>query len=205
MESGRNEASLLQSALARGRSLTERDEELRRLAPLSGSGERLLLECRSSIESLSRACELYAERPCFGERAFEVVGSGEAAGTIRALPSLRFTTYAALWKRVEALASGLRAAGLADTGVFVGICGFGSVDWVVADLACLYLAAVSVPLQTSPAPAELSQLGRQSGLVPYVDPANGRAAEADPLMTLMYTSGSTGSPKGAMFPESVWR
>ncbi len=267
MSTGRDRDSLLTSALERSRRMTEHDDELQRLVPLGESRERLLAEARSSIECLARACELYAERTCFAE------------ARPSASDDLEFTTYARLWSRIEAAASGLRHQRLADTGAFVGICGFGSVDWVVADLACLYLAAVSVPIQTtitradlrnlideaelrcvvcslaqiellaSVLPdcpsvaslvvidvddrdphafeawelarqsleeehgarltvvrlAEIEHLGRHTGLVPYVEPAQRHDGGPDPLMTLMYTSGSTGSPKGAMFPESLWR
>ena len=37
----------------------------------------------------------------------------------------------------------------------------------------------------------------------YVAGANGSGA--DPLVSLFYTSGSTGLPKGAMYSERVWR
>lgn len=262
MSSGHDQDSLLQSALDRLRRRAEHDEELQRLSPLSETREGLIQGARSSIECLARSCELHADRPCFGEGA----------------PALRFTSYAELWSRVEATASGLVHERLVDAGTFVGICGFGSVDWVVADLACLYLAAVSAPIQTGASPADLRTIldetgircvvcslaqlellasvlpdcptveslvvmdvdeqdrsaldawalarqtleeehgadlrvlrlsevehaGRRGGLVPYVEPSQRRDAEPDPLMTLMYTSSSTGSPKGAMFPESIW-
>jgi fatty acid CoA ligase FadD9 len=47
---------------------------------------------------------------------------------------------------------------------------------------------------------EIEALGQKKGPVGVVIPAPG----TDPIMTLCYTSGSTGFPKGAMFPESLW-
>jgi fatty acid CoA ligase FadD9 len=242
------------------------DEDLRSAAPSPEARERIAA-AGGSIRCLAAACELYADRPCLGERAFAVED-----GRIRDLPSLRRITYADLWARVQAFAGGLSAMGLAGPGDLVGISGFAGVDWVVADLACLYLGAVSVPLQTTLTAAELGRIlaearpssivcsldqldrvasalatvgsvrslvvmdlraedrvrceayaaseqrireehasmivlrmteveraGRERGAMPFAE-----AGAGDPLRTIVYTSGSTGSPKGAMFPESVW-
>jgi fatty acid CoA ligase FadD9 len=253
------------SALEKSRRLIERDEEIRRLAPDPSARARILSEGTSSLRIVTLACELYSERPCLGERATVVED-----GAVRPLPAIRTLTYADLWARVLACASGLRRAGLVAEGAFVGVCGFASIDWVVADLACLYLAAVSVPLPTAAtavelrpiarearlacivcsleqlglvtetlagAPsvasvvvmdlregdragaeafalgkerlekgcvkvwtlAEVERLGREKGAVPPVENVAG-----DALRTIVYTSGSTGSPKGAMFPEQLW-
>ncbi|WP_437779849.1 thioester reductase domain-containing protein [Sorangium sp. So ce1097] len=270
-----NEA-LLTRSLERCARLLETDEELRRALPSPAALEQIRSR-RTAIESVETAFALYADRPCLGRRALDVMAP-EPDGAPRPLPELRTASYAEVWSRVEAFASGLRHDRLADTGVLVGIMGFGSADWVVADLACLYLSAVSVPMQTSMIPADLQHivaeaelacvvcsvdqiarivaalprcpslqgivvidlvdgdrraqeeldrarralraleaegrrlavrtmqdvenLGRRQGIVPKVLPE--ARGERDPLMTLMYTSGSTGSPKGAMLPESLW-
>lgn len=158
---------LLERSLERGRRLLEHDEQLQRLAPSSGGAveQRLRTGTRSSIDSLAIACCEYADRPCLGQRAFEIVpesGDGERDGgesdALRVLPEFQTLSYAELWTRVASVAGGLRHSGLADTGSMVGLCGLGSPDWVVADFACLYLAAVSVPLQVSSAPADLKQI-----------------------------------------------
>jgi fatty acid CoA ligase FadD9 len=152
MELRVNHQHLLQRALERSQQHLEHDAELRRVEPSPEAIERLA-GCKSSIECVAMACELYADRPCFGERALSIVD-----GVVRHRNEYRHITYAELWSRVQAFANGLRHAGLADTGGHVGICGFSRVDWVVADLASLYLCLVSVPLPINASPAELAQI-----------------------------------------------
>lgn len=113
--------------------------------------------CATTIETVAKAFELYADRACFEERR---APDGEDGA--RLLPALAKVTYREVWARVEAFASGLAHEALVAPGAFVGICGFGSVDWVVADFAALRLAAVSVPLQTNMSPGDLEQILREA-------------------------------------------
>ncbi|XXX76733.1 thioester reductase domain-containing protein [Sorangium sp. So ce134] len=146
---------LLTRSLERCARLLQTDDELRQALPSPMALEKIR-SCRTTIESVATAFELYADRPCVGHRALDAAATAaDASGTPRYLPEFRAVSYADLWSRVEAFASGLRHDKLADTGDFVGITGFGSTDWVVAGLACMYLSAVSVPLQSDMSPADL--------------------------------------------------
>ena len=149
---------LLKRSIERLHRLLPNDPELQ-LARPSAEALEAIRGCGTTIESIAKAFELYGDRPCLAERAFEPAGDG-----VRLLPEYRKVRFADVWRRVEAFASGLAHQKLAATGSFVGICGFGSIDWVVADFSCVYLAAVAVPLQTGMSPADLQQIIHEAEL-----------------------------------------
>ncbi|MDB4955282.1 MAG: hypothetical protein JWO36_2851 [Myxococcales bacterium] len=187
----------------------------------------------SSIEYYAGACERYADRICFVTRD----------GTI---------TYGALWKRVRALAAAVLDNKLAVKGQLIGICGAPSPDWVVADLMCLYVGAVSVPLHVGMSFEQLRHAIRHAELetifcgpsevvliqallaecpsvrsIIVMDDASvadlpraftladlERGARDvapsvpkpgdDPLVTVNFSSGTTGMPKGVLLTERRW-
>jgi fatty acid CoA ligase FadD9 len=139
--------------LARSRRLLEEDLDLQRSAPSVEARERIRAEGLSSFRRMALVCELYADRPCLGERAF-VVEDGEA----RARPTFRHVTYAELWGRIEAFAAGLKRLGAGEPGTMVGVSGAPSIDCVVAELTCFYLGTVFVPLSTIAPPQDLGRI-----------------------------------------------
>ena len=153
MDVRQDHADLLQKSVDRHQRRIAQDPELQRSLPLPQAIARLATEPQTSIETDALACSVYAARPAFGERASVIEG-----GERRALPHFTTLSYADLWSRVQTFASGLHHGGLVEPGDRVAISGFASVDWLVADFACLYLAAVSVPLQTGMPAADLRQI-----------------------------------------------
>ncbi len=154
-EEPRTDELLLRSS-ERLRRMLAGDRELQGAMP-SDEALEVVRSRTTAIETLETAFDLYADRACFGERAVAIAGADRHLS-----PGFQTVTYREVWSRTCAFASGLVRAGLVRTGDFVGICGFGSVDWVVADLACTYLAAVSVPLQTGMSPGDLEQILRET-------------------------------------------
>ena len=138
----------------------------------------------------------------------------------------RSLTWAELDQQVDLLAGGLVADGLA-TGDRVGILLPNSIEFVVAYFALLRAGLVAVPMNTSYTAAEVElQLADSGAALVVTDPeladraaptrvlvigseewkrlstgpsydGESRAADED-LAVLLYTSGTTGRPKGAM-------
>lgn len=244
-----------------------RDPELRR-AIASAEDVAHIRDGRDlSIDYFAAAFERYSDRPCLGTRDVGPPAGPQAQVSF----APRFTTisYGALWQRVTALATGCAVSELLMPGELVGICGVPSVDWVVADLVCLYRGAVSVPLRSNGAELELrhiiglcrittlicgaaqlpalakllrdgtaitrvivmagapaepsrsrmvadavaelrrhlsvtqmAELEARGRTAPVVAPE--RPADAETLVTIVFSSGSTGNAKGVMLPERRW-
>jgi len=97
--------------------------------------------------------EGYADRPAVGQRAVSFVSDAAGRTTPQLQPDFETITYRELWGRTNAFASAL--AGDVRFGDRVGVLGFTSVDYTTIDIALTLLGAVSVPLQTSAATAQL--------------------------------------------------
>jgi fatty acid CoA ligase FadD9 len=147
--------AILERSLARARALVESDPSLREALP-SPETFRGVIDCRTSIEIVQRAMATYGDRPAIGYRSYEIAADATTGRrTVRFLPAFETISYRALWERVVLLSSGLLHGGIAKPGDLVSLVGFSTVDHVVAELACHYLAAASVPFAKNVAAREL--------------------------------------------------
>ncbi|OBA59035.1 oxidoreductase [Mycobacterium sp. 1100029.7] len=100
----------------------------------------------------------YADRPALGQRVVEFVKDPTTGRTsLELVPRFETITYRQLGERSGALARALTADGVRP-GDRVAVLGFNSVDFTTIDIALAQIAAVSVPLQTSAALAQLQPI-----------------------------------------------
>jgi fatty acid CoA ligase FadD9 len=101
--------------------------------------------------------EGYADRPALGQRAVELVKDHSGRAVLEVLPRFETITYRELGDRVGAVARALSNDSL-QAGDRVAVLGFTSVDFTTIDVALALIGAVSVPLQTSAATAQLQPI-----------------------------------------------
>lgn len=258
------------TSMRRAETLVDRDRQVRAAQPRDAVTTAARRPHLSLPQVMAAIFDGYAERPALGERAVECVTDASGRQQTSLLPRFDTITYAALWHRVQHVATAWHADSHAPVNArnFVAILGFAGVDYVTVDLACMYLGVVSTPLpvgasvnqsaqivaETEPRvlSASIDQLDEAVQVVigarsvrtlvvfdsepdddyhrAAIESARARLAgtgvlvetlysvrergaslapvrphahdDADALALLVYTSGSTGSPKGAMFPRS---
>src|SRR3984957_9782349 len=102
--------------------------------------------------------EGYSDRPALAQRAYERVKDPQTGRTsAKLMPWFSQITYGELAHRVNELSRAL-ADGLVSAGDRVTVLGFTSVDYTTIDIALGVVGAVSVPLQTSAAIAQLKPI-----------------------------------------------
>src|SRR6202044_2469550 len=102
--------------------------------------------------------EGYSDRPALAQRAYELVQDPQSGRTsAKLMPWFDKITYGELAQRVNELSRAL-ADGLVSAGDRVTVLGFTSVDYATIDIALGVVGAVSVPLQTSAAIAQLKPI-----------------------------------------------
>src|SRR5271156_6573905 len=102
--------------------------------------------------------EGYSDRPALAQRAYELVKDPQTGRTsAKLMPWFDKVSYGELAHRVDELSRAL-ADGLVSAGDRVTVLGFTSVDYATIDVALGVVGAVSVPLQTSAAIAQLKPI-----------------------------------------------
>ena len=98
--------------------------------------------------ALAGIMERHADQPALGERAAERTTDPATGRTTRQLlPHFDTITYGQLQERVNAVAADWHHAAHSplQSGDFVCLLGFTSIDYTTLDLACMHLGAVAVP------------------------------------------------------------
>ena len=128
-------------------------------AAINAAGRRLPQVAKAVLEG-------YADRPALAQRAIELVKDPQTGRTsAKLLPWFDKVTYGELADRVDALSRALTngADGIVAAGDRVCVLGFTSVDYTTIDIALGVVGAVSVPLQTSAAVAQLQPIVIETG------------------------------------------
>src|SRR5580693_7804362 len=123
-------------------------------AAIEAAGRRLPQVAKAVLEG-------YSDRPALAQRAVELVKDPQTGRTsAKLLPWFDKVTYGELADRVDALSRALTngADGIVAAGDRVCVLGFTSVDYTTIDIALGRVGAVSVPLQTSAAVAQLQPI-----------------------------------------------
>src|SRR5580693_292984 len=120
-------------------------------AAIQDAGSRLPQVIKSVLEG-------YSDRPALAQRAVELVKDPQTGRTsAKLLPWFDTVSYGELAARVDVVSRALTdgADGTVAAGDRVCVLGFTSVDYTTIDIALGLIGAVSVPLQTSAAIAQL--------------------------------------------------
>lgn len=119
-------------------------------------------------QRIDKLFEGYKDRPAIGERKYILHRDAESGAMVRRyLPEYMTHSYGKLRDRVRAVASAWRSEPkyAVNRDDLVCIFGFASADYAILDLACAFVQAVSVPLQTASAGADLDEIFRKTAPV----------------------------------------
>jgi len=115
-------------------------------------------------------------------------------------------SYLQLWHQAARVAGGLREIGV-KPGDRVGIRLGNGTRWCLAFFGCQMAGAIAVPINARLAQAEVDYISADAGVAYVVDGSSALpdaqhftydSADPEDVAAIFYTSGTTGSPKGAM-------
>ncbi len=140
--------------------LIDRDPQIAALQP--DESVRAAIEAEPSLVGVMEiAFNAYADRQAFSSRAYDIAKDGGTDKSVKSyLPAYSTTSYAAVQAQVKGVAAAWQNH--PDHGVEPGdmVCtmGFTSADFAVLDFACLYIQAVTVPLQSATSGGDLTEI-----------------------------------------------
>ena len=142
----------------RAAELAANDPEFAAARPVQAVSDAIDAAGNHLPEAVRAALEGYYDRPALAQRAYELVEDPHTGRTsAQLLPWFSQVTYGELADRVGELSRAL-TGGLIEAGDRVCVLGFTSVDYTTIDIALGLAGAVSVPLQTSAAIAQLQPI-----------------------------------------------
>ena len=141
--------------------LAKKDPQIGALMPKETVWEAMAVEGLTQDRVIDALLDGYAERPALGERSYKIHKSEETGEKTRQyLPDFNTLTYRELQERIHAIAMAWRTH--LDCQVhrdeFVCIMGFADRQFAEIDIACAYAKAVSVPMASSTAGADLGEI-----------------------------------------------
>jgi len=140
--------------------LAKKDPQIGALMPKETVWDAMAVEGLTQDRVIDTLLSGYADRPSLGERSYEVYKSETGEKTRKYLSAYNTITYQELQERIQAIAMAWRTH--PDCQVhrdeFVCIMGFADRQFAEIDLACTYAKAVSVPMASSTAGADLGEI-----------------------------------------------
>lgn len=225
-----------------------RQMTLRNISILTDNPDRFELQDRvllgkTSAGIIKSSFQYFAKQPCVGYRKRNADGLSN---------EYEWMTYEDVFALCVCFTMGVRQ--IVPYNSFVGILGSNCLEWLLADLACLFSGYTSTPLHSTFSVEQMEHIVNQTGLntiicigedmtqkaltlvrtCPSIRTIisdtqiddqiitfdslirNGREITPDPssftivdrkkedIVTLVYTSGSTGFPKGSVCNEHIW-
>lgn len=136
--------------------LAKKDPQIGALMPIE-SVRNTACDTKLSLDKvMTTFLDGYAERSALAQRTYEITSKN----TRHYLPSYTAITYKVLHERIKAVAMSWRTHPKCQVhrDEFVCIMGFASIDFAVIDMACAYAKAITVPVASSTAGADLGEI-----------------------------------------------
>ncbi len=140
--------------------LAKKDRDIGNRAPDLSIWDAAATKGLSQDKAVATFLDGYAERPALGKRTYEIQTNKLGEKVRKYLPAFETITYQAFHDKIKALAMAWRTHPHCQVhrDEFVCIMGFADLDLAVIDVACSYAKAITVPLTSSTAGADLGEI-----------------------------------------------